>query len=79
MAEWNLKYEFSNMIDGDILEMIDFVNIGGGLPSVYANTNEDVIKSIFDKTFLENTKVLLWCSFRYEAGNDELTLENIIL
>jgi len=49
MAEWNLKYEISNVIDEDVLSMIDVVDIGGGIPSVYANTNEDVINVVFDK------------------------------
>jgi len=49
MAEWNLKYELSHIIDEDVLSMIDMINIGGGLPSVYANTNEKVVDSIFNK------------------------------
>ena len=49
MSEWNLKYEISNILEGDVLSMIDIINIGGGLPSVYANTNEDVIRTVFDK------------------------------
>ena len=46
MSEWNLKYELSKLIDWDL---VDVVNIGGGIPSVYANTNEDVIRTVFDK------------------------------
>ncbi|MBU2634132.1 MAG: decarboxylase [Nanoarchaeota archaeon] len=46
-SEWDLKYEISNCID--VFDLIDFVNIGGGLPSEYANTNVDVIKNVFDK------------------------------
>ncbi|MAG08407.1 decarboxylase [Candidatus Woesearchaeota archaeon] len=49
IGEWNLKQELSNIIEEDVWGLLDFVNIGGGLPSVYANTNEDVIKTIFDK------------------------------
>lgn len=49
MSEWNLQYEISNILDEDVFGMIDVVNIGGGMPSVYANTNVDVIKTIFDK------------------------------
>ncbi|NQU97841.1 decarboxylase [Candidatus Woesearchaeota archaeon] len=49
MSEWNLKYELSNILEEDVLQMIDIVNIGGGLPSEYANTNMDVLKSIFTK------------------------------
>jgi len=49
MSEWNLKYEISNLFNEDVLKMIDVINIGGGIPSVYANTNEDVIPGIFEK------------------------------
>lgn len=49
LSEWNLKYEISNILDAKSLNLIDLVNIGGGLPSVYANTNEDVIRTVFDK------------------------------
>jgi len=49
MSEWNLKYEISNIIDKDVLELIDIVNIGGGIPSIYANTNQNVINSVFEK------------------------------
>ncbi len=49
MSEWNLKYEISNIIHEDVLNIIDFINIGGGIPSDYANTNKDVIKTIFEK------------------------------
>jgi len=49
MSEWNLKYELSNILDEDVLEIIELVNIGGGLPSIYANTNEDVIRTVFNK------------------------------
>jgi ornithine decarboxylase len=49
MSEWNLKYEISNIIDEDVLEAVSIINIGGGLPSEYANTNVKVINSIFTK------------------------------
>jgi len=49
MAEWNLKYELNNIIEEENWKNIDVVNIGGGIPSKYANTNEDVIRTVFDK------------------------------
>lgn len=49
MAEWNLIYEISDSLDEETLKNIDFICIGGGLPSEYANTNVDVIESIFKK------------------------------
>tara|TARA_Y100000310_G_scaffold61961_1_gene57207 strand:- start:9698 stop:10732 length:1035 start_codon:yes stop_codon:yes gene_type:complete len=64
MAEWNLTYEISNMFDKDTLENIDVLNIGGGLPSTYANTNIDVLNSIFKrinelKNFLNKSNIKL--------------------
>lgn len=49
MAEWNLIYEIENMLSPETLEKIDILDIGGGLPSEYANTNVKVLNSIFKK------------------------------
>ncbi len=49
MSEWNLKYELSNILEEETLKLIDSLCIGGGLPSEYANTNMDVLPSIFKK------------------------------
>ena len=49
MAEWSLLYELSNLIEEDVLGMIDVVNMGGGLPANYANTNVDVLPGILNK------------------------------
>jgi len=49
MAEWNYTYEVSQILDDDVLEMIDVINMGGGLPSEYANTNVKVLPTIFQK------------------------------
>lgn len=55
MAEWNLVYEVSNMLNESTLDAIDSLNIGGGLPSEYANTNLDVMPSIIKRiTELKN-------------------------
>jgi len=49
MSEWNLQYEITNILEEEVLNIIDMINIGGGIPSVYANTNKDVIKTVLDK------------------------------
>lgn len=49
LSEWNLKYELAHFIEDENWKNIDFVNIGGGIPAVYANTNEDVIQTVFNK------------------------------
>ncbi len=64
MAEWNYEYEIKQVIDEDVMEIIDSLNIGGGLPSVYANTNTKVVDSIFEtlgklKTFLNEKEIKL--------------------
>ena len=49
MSEWNLVYEISEALNEETLKSIDIMCIGGGLPAEYANTNVDVINSIFTK------------------------------
>ncbi len=43
ISEWNLESEVESIIDKDVFDLIDVVNIGGGLPSEYANTNGNVV------------------------------------
>lgn len=64
MAEWNLAYEISNMFTPETLDAISYLNIGGGLPSEYANTNIKVFQSIYRKInelkdFLHNKNIKL--------------------
>lgn len=49
VSEWNLRYQIEEIIDDDVLDIIDVMNIGGGFPSEYANTNINVLTSVFDK------------------------------
>ena len=49
IAEWNLIYEIGNMFDEETLRIIGFMDIGGGFPCEYANTNTDAFKSIYKK------------------------------
>ena len=64
MAECNLKHELENTFDEEFFNKIDLINIGGGLPSEYANTNVDVINNVMIKIkevkdFLSKYKVKL--------------------
>ncbi len=64
MAEWNLKYEIEDLLSEETLNTISYLNIGGGLPSFYANTNVNVLPSIFKKitefkNFLNNSNIKL--------------------
>jgi len=49
LSEWNLKRDFEEMIKEENLKYISYVNIGGGLPSEYANTNVNVINNVLIK------------------------------
>jgi len=49
MSEWNYKDYLQQMIDEEVLKRINYLNIGGGLPSDYANTNVDVLPSILKR------------------------------
>ena len=49
VSEWNYIYELSSMIEREVLQKLSVVNMGGGLPSEYANTNAKVIAGIFSK------------------------------
>jgi ornithine decarboxylase len=49
MSEWDLDYELTNIINPGTFDTIDFINIGGGLPSYYANTNVNVVDGVFEK------------------------------
>jgi ornithine decarboxylase len=49
MSEWNYIYELSTNIEKEVLQKISWINMGGGLPSEYANTNVKVISGILEK------------------------------
>ncbi|MBT3297444.1 decarboxylase [archaeon] len=49
MAEWNYGFELAELFDDEFFNCIDFVNMGGGLPAAYANTNIRLLKGIFTK------------------------------
>ena len=47
VSEWSLKEELEDSIE--IFDLIDFVNIGGGIPVEYKNHRPEVVKNIFSK------------------------------
>ncbi|MBI2669271.1 decarboxylase [Candidatus Woesearchaeota archaeon] len=49
LSEWDLLNEFKDLLEEENLKHIDLVNIGGGLPAEYANTNGKVLHSILQK------------------------------
>lgn len=49
LSEWNLKEEIEDTIEKETFDKIDFLIMGGGLPSIYTNTNMKVFEGIFSK------------------------------
>ena len=49
IAEWSLKREIENVLLVEVLKELDYVVMGGGLPSVYANTNVKIFEGIFER------------------------------
>lgn len=47
MSEWNYQYEISNILSEETLSHLTWINMGGGLPAEYANTNIDIFNGIF--------------------------------
>lgn len=62
LSEWNLQYELEEVFNQDFFDKISVVNIGGGLPSMYANVNVNVFQGIYNKIkdfrgFLNSNKI----------------------
>lgn len=49
VSEWSLTDEVLDALGEEILASLDYINIGGGLPGKYKNTNDKAIESIFEK------------------------------
>ena len=48
-SEWEIKEEIKDSLSEDSLKSINFLNFGGGLPSVYRNYTSKVLPYIFSK------------------------------
>ena len=55
VSEWSLTEEFSQTLGEEVLNSIDIINIGGGLPASYKNTHNNSQQSIFKKICLLKT------------------------
>jgi len=60
MSEWNISAELEETFDEDFFQTITLMNIGGGMPAAYANTN---IK-VFDHIFKKIETLYAWCQKR---------------
>lgn len=48
-SEWEIVEDLEDSLTKESLEIISFVNLGGGLPSVYRNSGEKIFNYIFKK------------------------------
>jgi ornithine decarboxylase len=48
-SEWNLKHELKDSLSEKILNVVDFINIGGGFPIEYRNYTTKVLDYIFSR------------------------------
>lgn len=49
ISEWDLVRELSELLTSKTLDLIDYMNIGGGLPVMYKNISDKAIPSILGK------------------------------
>ena len=49
LNEWDLQTDVCHALDDDAFKCLTYLNFGGGLPSLYSNTNDKVIPSILKK------------------------------
>ena len=48
-SEWEIKEEIEDSLSAEVLDRIDMINLGGGLPSIYRSSSVDVFNYIFGK------------------------------
>ncbi len=48
-SEWEIKDEVKDSLTLPVLERLDTLNLGGGLPSIYRSSSVDVLPYVFDK------------------------------
>lgn len=48
-SEWEIKEELEDSLDENVLDRINFINLGGGLPAMYRSLNTNVFTYIFKK------------------------------
>jgi len=65
-SEWEIKSELIDSLTKQSLERLNFINLGGGLPSKYRNYTMNIMDYVFNK--LKEVKVFL----------DEYNIETII-
>jgi len=49
ISEWSLQQEIEETVEKETLEKIDLLNIGGGIPGKYKNSNDKSLERIFNE------------------------------
>lgn len=57
VSEWNFIAEIEESLSKETLEIIDVLNVGGGLPIQYVNSNMNVLPGIFERL----KELVSWC------------------
>jgi ornithine decarboxylase len=65
VAEWQLKEELLDALKPEVFDKIDIINIGGGIPAKYKNSNDKAIEVIYDSirelnSWLKDKNIELW-------------------
>jgi len=48
-SEWEIVGELKDSLSEEVLEIIDFINLGGGVPSIYRSSSSKVFEYVFQK------------------------------
>ncbi|MEA3414189.1 MAG: decarboxylase, partial [Nanoarchaeota archaeon] len=49
VSEWEIVLELEDSLEKESLKRINFINLGGGLPSVYKSSNVKIFSYVFEK------------------------------
>jgi ornithine decarboxylase len=87
LSEWSLLEEVVSSLSKEVLNFLDFLDIGGGIPVVYKNINPQSITVIYEKIkelkeFLNNQNIKLIIepgrSIAAPSGILKTTIKNIV-
>ncbi len=92
-SEWNVVSELKDSLSNEVLNSIDFVNLGGGLPAEYKSYSSDVLPYIFNNirnviywlkeknidTFIEPGRFIAAPCVKLETTIIQIQENNIIL
>ena len=92
-SEWEIKSELEDSLTEETLERINFVNLGGGLPSKYKSARIEVLPYIFEKlkvakeflaekdikTIIEPGRFIAAPAVKLETGIIQIQGNNVII